>query len=145
LKTQDKDKDLNMKYLRASLTRQMMDFFGDDLRRIDHALRVLAQADRLAGPKHGCDREILIACALLHDVGIKPSEEELGYNDGKTQEQYGPPAAEKLLRAGGFPENKIGMVKDIIGNHHSPSRLDYPELELLKKADRTVNMEKDMA
>jgi len=33
------------------------------------------------------------------------------------------------------------MVKEIVGNHHSPSRYDYPELEVLKEADRIVNRE----
>jgi hypothetical protein len=27
----------------------------------------------------------------------------------------------------------------VIGNHHSPSRYDYPELVVLKEADRIVN------
>ena len=30
-------------------------------------------------------------------------------------------------------------VCEIIGNHHSPSRYDYVELEILKEADRIVN------
>jgi hypothetical protein len=34
---------------------------------------------------------------------------------------------------------KIEIIKNIIGNHHSPSRYDYPELALLKKADQIVN------
>ena len=74
------------------------------------------------------DLDILPATALLHDVGIRVSEEEHGYQDGKKQELYGPPTAEK-----------IDKVKEIVGNHHSPSRYDYVELEILKKADRIVN------
>ena len=86
-----------------------------------------------------CDPEIVIACALLHDVGIKVSEEKHGYNNGKTQEEYGPPVAEALLNSIEFPCEKIEIVKDIIGNHHSPSRYDYPELIVLKDADKIVN------
>jgi len=77
--------------------------------------------------------------ALLHDIGIKISEEKLGHNNGKTQEEFGPPVAEELLMSIDFPAAKIAIVKDIISNHHSPSRYNYPELELLKKADRIVN------
>ncbi len=87
----------------------------------------------------GADEEVITACALLHDVGIKTSEAELGYNDGKTQEKYGPPAAETLLRRIGFPDDKIPKVREIIGNHHSPSRFDYMELKILKEADQIVN------
>ena len=85
--------------------------------------------------------DVVIASALLHDVGIKVSEEKHGYNNGRTQEEYGPPAAEALLRAIGFAADKIDTVKDIIGNHHSPPRHDYPELSVLTEADRIVNSE----
>ena len=89
----------------------------------------------------GCDEEIVIASALLHDVGIKVSEEKHGYNTGKTQEEYGPAVAEGLLASINFHSDKIEIVKNIIGNHHSPSRYDYPELALLKEADQIVNRE----
>ena len=76
--------------------------------------------------RNDCDSEIVIACALLHDVGIKQSEEELGFNNGKTQEQYGPPAAEAILGSISFPPQKIQKIKEIIGNHHSPLPLRLP-------------------
>jgi predicted HD phosphohydrolase len=87
----------------------------------------------------GCDVDIVIASALLHDVGIKVSEERDGYSNGRTQEEHGPAAAEEMLSAIGFPPGKTETVKNIIGNHHSPSRYDYAELALLKEADRVVN------
>ncbi len=128
-----------MKHLRAKLTRVLIDYFGADDRRIEHALRVLHHADRLIGDRSDCDADIVIGSALLHDVGIKVSEEQHGYNNGKTQEQYGPPVAEELLNSIGYPPDKTEIVKEIIANHHSPSRHDYPELALLKEADRIVN------
>ena len=132
-----------MKYLRANIVKLMVEFFGEDMRRIEHALSVLRHAERIMDEQGDCDPDILVACALLHDVGIRPSEEKLGYNNGKTQEEYGPPVAERLLRSIKFPEEKIQIVKDIVGNHHSKSMFDYPELEILKKADRIVNRDKD--
>jgi HD superfamily phosphodiesterase len=126
-------------YIKARVVKLLVDFFGTDFRRISHALSVLEQAERIAGEKSGWDEEVLIASALLHDVGIKPSEAQLGYNDGHTQEQYGPAEAEKLLREIAFPPDKIRKVCEIVGNHHSPSRYDYPELAILKKADAIVN------
>ena len=127
------------KYLRARLTRAMLQHFGNDDRRIEHALRVLHHTDTLLGKYPGSDAEIAIAAALLHDVGIKEAEARHGYNDGKTQEEYGPPVAGAILEQLGFPPAKIEIVKNIIGNHHSPSRYDYPELALLKEADLIVN------
>jgi HD superfamily phosphodiesterase len=128
-----------MRYIRARMVRLLVEYFGKDNRRIEHALRVLFHSERLLLDDDSADPEIVIACALLHDVGIKVSEKKLGYNDGSSQEKYGPAAAETLLRSIGFPEKKIKIVKDIIGNHHSPSRYDYPELKIQKDADRIVN------
>ena len=128
-----------MDYPRARIVKALTDFFGDDYRRIEHALRVLHHADNLARDREDYDEDVVVACALLHDVGIKPSEEELGYNDGKTQEEYGPPIVDEILREISFPPEKIEKVKEIVGNHHSPSRYDYAELEILKAADKEVN------
>ena len=121
--------------------RVLTEYFGTDDRRIEHALQVLFHAERIKDKYPECDMEILIASALLHDVGIKVSEEKLGYNTGRTQEEYGPQVAEDLLRAIGFPVNKTEIVKNIIGNHHSPQRFDYTELAILRKADQIVNKE----
>lgn len=133
-----------MNYLRAKTVRALVEYFGIDDRRIEHALRVLHHADIIMADRPACDPEIVIACALLHDVGIKVSEEKHGYNNGKTQEEYGPPVAEELLKKIGFPAGKIEIVKNIIGKHHSPSKFDYPELAVLKEADLIVNRdEKD--
>ncbi len=128
-----------MRYWRAEIGRLLIDYFEQDNRRIEHAFRVLHHADRLMVDYPGCDEEIVIAAALLHDIGIKLSETELGYQDGATQEEYGPAVAGELLAAIEFPAEKTEIVKNIIGNHHSPSRYDYPELELLKAADLIVN------
>lgn len=133
-----------MKYLRAKLTRALIEYFGDDDRRINHALSVLHHTECLMDKFPGCDPDIAIASALLHDVGIKISEEKHGYNTGKTQEEYGPAVADALLKGIGFPAAKIEIVTNIIGNHHSPSRYDYPELALLKAADLIVNKADDL-
>ena len=133
-----------LKHPRAQLIKLLIEYFGADDRRIEHALRVLHHANTLIAKYPACDPEIVIACALLHDVGIKVSEEKHGYNNGKTQEEYGPPVAEKLLVSIGFPPTKTVIVKQIIGNHHSPSRYDYPELAVLKEADQIVNRDEDV-
>ena len=128
-----------MDYCKGRITKLLVDYFGNDFRRITHALEVLKYAEKIMQNTMNCDYDIVIASALLHDVGIKPSEEKFGYNNGKTQEEYGPPVAEELLRSIDFPGDKTAKVCEIIGNHHSPSRYDYTELRLLKEADRIVN------
>ncbi len=128
-----------MDYCKGKITKLLVNYFENDFRRITHALEVLKYAERIMEDQKNADPEIVIASALLHDAGIKPSEERFGYNDGKTQEEYGPPVARELLRSIDFDEGKITKVCEIIGNHHSPSRYDYVELQILKEADRIVN------
>ncbi len=127
-----------MDYCKGKITKLLVNYFENDFRRITHALEVLKYAERIMEDQKNGDPEIVIASALLHDVGIKPSEEIFGYNNGKTQEEYGPPVARELLRSIDFDEEKITKVCEIIGNHHSLSRYDYMELEILKKADQIV-------
>jgi putative nucleotidyltransferase with HDIG domain len=128
-----------MDYCKGRVTKLLVDHFESDFRRITHALEVLKHAEKIMENTDNCDSEVLIAAALLHDIGIKKSEELLGYNNGKTQEEYGPPIARKLLESIDFPPGKTKMVCEIIGNHHSHCRYDYVELKVLKEADRIVN------
>lgn len=125
--------------LKGQLIKLLTDFFAEDYRRIAHAIEVMQQAELLRHHYANVDVEVLLASALLHDVGIKPSEAELGYNDGTTQEAYGPAVAQTLLEAIDFDADKIGKVAEIVGNHHSRSRYPYVELEILKLADLIVN------
>lgn len=128
-----------MEYFKGRVVKLLVDYFGNDFRRISHALEVLKHSEILMENAECRDYEVLVASALLHDIGIKQSEEILGYNNGKAQEEYGPPIAEKLLDGIGFPHCKIMKVCEIIANHHSPSRHDYVELKIIKEADRIVN------
>ncbi len=128
-----------MNHCKGKITKLLADYFRNDFQRITHALEVLKYAEQIMENTRDYDYDIVIAAALLHDVGIKPSEEILGYNNGKTQEKYGPPVAEELLKSIDFPREKITKISEIIGNHHSPSRYDYVELKILKEADRIVN------
>ncbi len=130
---------------KGAVTALLCAFFGDDHDRIGHALEVLRHAERLAAERGNCDCETLVAVALLHDVGIKPSEDTLGYNNGKTQEELGPPEADRLLRQTALDEGRRRKVCEMVGNHHSPSRYDYPELAVLKEADRIVNQAQSAA
>ncbi|MBN1501404.1 MAG: HD domain-containing protein [Spirochaetes bacterium] len=128
-----------MKNLKAILIKALCDFFENDYRRIEHALKVTELSGRIAAEYGAFDYELLTAACILHDIGIKKSEEVLGYNNGKTQEEYGPAEAEKILKSINFPAEKISKVLEIIGNHHSPSRYDYIELKILKQSDQIIN------
>lgn len=128
-----------MDYFKGKVAKLLVDYFGEDYRRITHAMEVLKHSEKIMENTEGCDCEVLVASALLHDVGIKRSEELHGCNNGRTQEEYGPPIAKVMLESINLSAEKTTKVCEIIGNHHSPSRYDYIELKILKEADRIVN------
>lgn len=101
-----------MEYLKGRITKLLVDYFESDFRRITHALEVLRHAEAIAEGRGDFDAEVLIAAALLHDIGIKSSEALHGYNNGKTQvdARFTPPV-EKLA----FPIR-------------NPGELDLPEI-----------------
>jgi len=128
-----------MEYIKGRVTKILTDYFENDYRRITHALDVLKYSEKIIENMRNYDYDIVVSAALLHDVGIKKSEDILGYNNGKTQEKYGPAIARELLSITGLSSDKINKICEIIGNHHSKSRFDYVELEILKEADKIVN------
>ncbi len=67
-----------MGYCKGRVTKLLVDYFGDDFRRIMHALEVMKYAEKIMETREDYDYDIFIACSLLHDVGIRPSEAMLG-------------------------------------------------------------------
>lgn len=118
---------------------RMERFFGGDGHRIAHALEVTRRALAIQGAEGG-DREIVTMAALLHDVGIKPAEERYGRNDGKMQEELGPPVAGAILEALGTDAAKIETVKELIAHHHTPGKITTKEFACLWDADLLVNL-----
>ena len=80
---------------KEKITKLLIDYFESDSKRINHALEVLKHAEEIMVNARDFDYEVVVASALLHDIGIKESERILGYNTGKTQEEYAPPYRKK--------------------------------------------------
>lgn len=118
---------------------EMEQFFGKDARRIAHALEVTGHALRIREAEGG-DREIVTMASLLHDVGIKPGEERFGRNDGKIQEELGPPVAGEILEALGVEAGRIATVREMIAHHHTSGKIRTKEFACLWDADMIVNL-----
>jgi HD domain len=113
--------------------------FGPDEKRIDHALSVLQHARALL-KEEGGDPKIVMAAAVLHDIGITVAEEKHGSNSSKYQEIEGPPIAKRILTGLGMDPGSIDHVCEIIANHHSDGGIDTPEFRVIWDADWLVNM-----
>lgn len=129
--------------MREQLLKEMENYFGRDERRKDHARRVLGFAEQMLEREAG-DREVVVAAAILHDIGIHAAEKKYGSSAGKYQEIEGPPIAENILRKIDFSEEKIPEVLEIIAHHHTPGKVKTLNFRILYDADRRVNLE-DMA
>jgi HD superfamily phosphodiesterase len=121
------------------IRKEMERFFGEDVRRIAHALEVASHALRIQAVEGG-DREVVTMASLLHDVGIKPAEKKYKSSAGRYQERLGPPVAEKILKKLGVEEGKIATVRELIAHHHTPGKITTKEFACLWDADMVVNL-----
>jgi len=125
--------------LRDRLTAAMLVQFGDDNKRIDHALAVLAHAEQIHAVEGG-DTPVVIAAALLHDIGIQEGERIYGSNAPRYQEMLGPPIAGRIMEDLSMDEATIQHVTRIVGSHHSAGDIDTIEFRIIWDADALVNL-----
>lgn len=119
---------------------QMSLYFGQDVRRIDHARRVAHYAERLLGFEEG-RREVVLSAAYLHDIGIKEAERKYSSTAARYQHQEGPPIAREILTAVGAGADLIDEVCDIVGHHHNPRPQETRNFKVVYDADLIVNLE----
>lgn len=116
----------------------MVQYFGDDQRRIEHALRVSTHAQNLLAYIEA-DPVLTMTAAYLHDIGIHEAERKHGSNAGNWQELEGPPIARAILASLDADDSFIDAAAEIIGNHHTAGAVDVPEFRILWDADALVN------
>lgn len=124
---------------------KMITYFQDDVKRINHALKVYGLSKSIA-EKEGVAGETLLileAAAILHDIGIKISEQKYNSSAGKYQEIEGPLIAENLLREVDIPGNIIDRICYLIGHHHTYSKIEGIDFQILVEADFLVNIFED--
>ena len=123
----------------------MIRYFHGDVKRINHALKVYSFVSLILKESGSDERESLIIgiSALLHDIGIKEAERKFQSSSGKLQEQEGPPIAREMLKSYGLDHEIIDRVCFIIGNHHSYSKIDGTDFQILVEADFLVNIYED--
>jgi putative nucleotidyltransferase with HDIG domain len=125
--------------VRDKLIDEMKKVFGEDRKRIDHALSVLNYAEQIQASEGG-DPLVVKAAAILHDIGIQQAEQKYGSAAGKYQEIEGPPIAEKILKNYQLSDEVIGHICKIIANHHSAKDIDTVEFRCIWDADWLVNI-----
>ena len=129
----------------STVMQEMILYFSDDVKRINHALKVHAFA-RLLGQTEGLSKEkqdILELAAILHDIGIHEAQRKHGSTAGNLQEAEGPPVADGILQKCGVEEAVMPRVLFLVGNHHSYQKIDDTDFQILVEADFLVNIFED--
>ncbi len=123
----------------------MVSYFGNDVCRINHALKVYGYASYIARAQNLTQNQLLIVdiAALLHDIGIKQAELKYNSAAGKYQELEGPAIARGLLAQFNIDNQTVDRICYIIGNHHSYQKIDDIDFQVLVEADFLVNIYED--
>jgi putative nucleotidyltransferase with HDIG domain len=129
----------NISIVRDKIIDEMKKVFGQDQKRIDHALAVLDYAEQIQTAEGG-DPLIVKAAAVLHDIGIHEAERKYGSSAGSYQEIEGSPIARKILQNYGLSNEIIEHICKIIANHHSAKDIDTTEFRIVRDADWLVNI-----
>lgn len=123
----------------------MIEYFGTDVRRINHFLKVFSFAKAI-GEGEGLEseeQELVEIAAIVHDIGIKISEQKYNSSSGKYQELEGPAEAEKLLGQLGYEKMFIDKVKYLVAHHHTYNAINTLPYQILVEADFIVNLFED--
>jgi len=108
---------------------QPVDKFG-------HQPRLYALASQIAEGEN-CDDDVLYASAWMHDLGVflghRPADpEKLA---GWDHVPYTIAKSWELLKAWGFPEEKLDAVAEVIRTHQAKDEATIPEAVVLRDAD----------
>lgn len=127
------------------LIRQMISYYANDPKRIQHFLKVY-QFAKFIGEEEGLDdntQYILETAALVHDIGIKKAELVYGNCSGKHQEELGPKEAENMLKKLGYESQVVERVCYLVGHHHTYTNVEGMDYQILIEADFLVNLYED--
>jgi len=128
-----------------NLLKEMITYFKDDPKRIHHFIKVHSFS-KLIGELENLDVDTqftLEVAAILHDIGIKISEEKYGKCNGKLQEIEGPAIAEPILVSLNIDPRIISRVLYLIAHHHTYTSVDGMDYQILIEADFLVNLYED--
>ena len=126
------DEEFVQKFKTAPAAKKMHHAYIGGL--LEHTLSMASLADKIAGHYSGVDRDLLIAGAILHDIGkTREFEYEISidYSDeGRLINHIVigiEMIDEKLSEIEGFPEEKMLLLKHMIVSHHGTREFGSPE------------------
>lgn len=127
---------------KAIVIEKMKQVFQDVPFGIEHTLKVLKNAEEImVGENISADnRELVEIATILHDIGAIEAQRKYGSMDAHLQELEGPSTAKKILQEVKYEPAKISRVCYIVGNHHTPSKIDGIDFQIQWEADLLENL-----
>lgn len=131
--------------LTNKLIGEMISYNRGDAKRIQHFIKVHSFAKLIGETEDLSPAELFVleTAAVVHDIGIKPSEAKYGRCDGKLQEQEGPEPARELLKGLGYENTVIERVCYLVAHHHTYENVEGLDYRILLEADFLVNLYED--
>ncbi len=125
-----------------NILKQMKEVFKEIPFGIEHTLKVLENAEAIMDGENvrGNERELISIVAILHDIGAVEAQRKYGSIEGIYQEKEGPLVAKTILEEEGLNPEDIERICYIIGNHHTPSKIDGLDFQIQWEADLLENM-----
>jgi HD superfamily phosphodiesterase len=122
---------------------EMKSVFKDVPFGIEHTNRVLSNANFImSGEKVSFElQEIISLASVLHDIGAIEAQKKYGSMEGHYQEIEGPGIAKPILKRIGVPDETIDRICFIIGNHHTPEKIDRVDFQIVWEADYLENLQ----
>lgn len=131
--------------LTNKLIEEMISYNRGDAKRIQHFIKVHSFAKLIGETEDLSPAELFVleTAAVVHDIGIKPSEAKYGRCDGKLQEQEGPEPARELLEKLGYEKTVVERVCYLVAHHHTYENVEGMDYRILLEADFLVNLYED--
>ena len=134
-----------LKIMYEKIVKEMINYFNNDVRRINHAIKVYCFCSTISSLEQLNDREqsIINLSGILHDIGIKEAERKYNSSAGSYQEKEGPAIAKQIMEKYNIDNDIVERVCYIIGHHHSYNKIDGKDFQILVEADFLVNIYED--
>ena len=125
--------------------KEMIAYYAGDPARIQHFLKVY-EFSRMIGLEENLESDMQLTlelAALVHDIGIRPSEAIYGDCKGPHQEELGPTEVKKMLEPLGVEPERIDRIMYLVGHHHTYKNIEGMDYQILVEADFLVNLYED--
>lgn len=138
-----KYKDIGESEKLDQVIKEMKNIFRTVPYGVDHTMKVLENTRTIIERENvdsqtGC---IIELSAVLHDIGSVEALRKYGSMEGHLQEQEGVPIARNILNEHNYEPFVIERVCYIVGNHHTPEKIDGKDFQILWEADLIENMQ----